>query len=275
MTAIDGTGTSAAQDHTSSVSVTTGTSGVPTGSSTGSDAGTAGFISYPDGGDPSMECSQWLEDCPRGEKCMPWSMDGSATWNATKCVPIAKDPRAPGEPCSVVGSPHSGVDDCDLHAMCWDVDPETSMGRCVAMCIGSEGNPSCEDPCEACSVLDAGLPNPCLAPCDPLAMDCPDDLMCSPHNSSYWCVPDLSPQGTIGDECASPQDCEPGLFCAEAARVPGCAARDGCCTPVCDVDAPDGCDGTIPGSSCMLWYPDGGTFDDCFPHRVGACLVPE
>lgn len=43
---------------------------------------TSSFITDPDGGERAFECSTWEEDCPRGEKRMPWANDGGNAWNA-------------------------------------------------------------------------------------------------------------------------------------------------------------------------------------------------
>src|SRR4029078_9155118 len=34
------------------------------------------FIQNPDGGNVSNECDIWAQDCPEGEKCMPWDNAG-------------------------------------------------------------------------------------------------------------------------------------------------------------------------------------------------------
>ena len=57
----------------------------------------------------------------------------------------------------------SGIDDCDLGSMCWDVDPETNMGTCVPLCTGTWAEPTCEDPGLQCSVIEPGV----LAVCVP------------------------------------------------------------------------------------------------------------
>ncbi|MEX1364969.1 MAG: hypothetical protein AB1Z98_17710, partial [Nannocystaceae bacterium] len=35
---------------------------------------------------PPPQCSLFAQDCPDGEKCMPWANDGGDAWNATICV---------------------------------------------------------------------------------------------------------------------------------------------------------------------------------------------
>src|SRR5690606_41031914 len=34
---------------------------------------TVGFLIPPDGGGGTKECDQWTQDCPEGQKCMPYS----------------------------------------------------------------------------------------------------------------------------------------------------------------------------------------------------------
>ena len=62
-----------------------------TGDSSGGPPG-EGFIEMPDGGGATNECNQWVQDCPEGEKCMPWANDGGSAWNATRCRPGRRRP---------------------------------------------------------------------------------------------------------------------------------------------------------------------------------------
>ncbi len=39
----------------------------------------------------------WAQDCPEGEKCMPWANDGGGSWNATRCSPLDPNPSAVGD----------------------------------------------------------------------------------------------------------------------------------------------------------------------------------
>lgn len=65
-------------------------SGEPSASGTG-------FLSPIDAGTRAYECDTWHQDCPAGRKCIPWSDDGAASWNATRCGPIDPDAVAVGE----------------------------------------------------------------------------------------------------------------------------------------------------------------------------------
>jgi Ca-activated chloride channel family protein len=100
------------------------------------------FLASPDGGGVGFECDLFAQDCPMGEKCVPWANDGGSQWNATRCSPIAEDPAATGQPCTVEGGPTSGVDDCSGSSICWDVD-RSNEGTCVALCQGDEADPQC------------------------------------------------------------------------------------------------------------------------------------
>jgi hypothetical protein len=247
----------------------------PTTDGTASTSGdpTADFLQEPDFQVHPGECSLWEQNCPDGEKCMPWSSTGGGELDARRCSPIAENPREVGEPCMVEGSFGSGVDDCVLGSMCWDVDPKTNMGECVAFCEGSEAKPSCTDPCTSCSISGSGVLILCLPDCDPLAQDCGEEQGCYPLQSAFACAPDVSgDMGAIGSPCEYINVCDPGTHCADAALVPGCEAIS-CCTPFCDVEQPDTCDALVPGTTCTPWYEDGRAPGECFGMgTVGACI---
>ncbi|MEM7152079.1 MAG: ribulose phosphate epimerase [Myxococcota bacterium] len=221
------------------------------------------------GGD---ECDLFAQDCPRGEKCMPWSNDGGGTWNALRCSPIAREPGAAGEPCTVEGNAFSGIDSCELGAMCWDVDEETNEGECIAMCVGSPEKPACEDEGSMCSITGDGVLALCFSTCDPLAQTCPEGSGCYPvgTSSSFACIVDDSGDaGQPADPCMFINDCDPGTMCVPGKFVPECFDL-GCCTSFCAVgDMGATC---LPGQSCSPYYEEGSAppgFED-----VGVCLAP-
>jgi hypothetical protein len=234
---------------------------------------TCPFICEPDGGSGSSECDPFVQDCPPGEKCMPWANDGGNSWNALKCVPIAPDPQQPGEPCTVEGSGVSGLDDCDIGSMCWDVDPETNMGTCVAMCVGDAGQPLCEDPCSTCIQANEGVLILCLPVCDPVAQDCRDGLACYPVNEDFGCFPDAAGPdlGSAGDPCEFINACDPGLFCAPPESVPGCTGAAGCCAFFCDPTLAEPCPNAAEGVECVPWD---AVPDPCVGTPVGGCVLP-
>jgi hypothetical protein len=249
------------------------TSGDPTSSdvSTSDDSVTSSvFLPYPDGG-ITRECDFWEQDCPRGEKCMPWANDGGNVWNALRCSPIADDPDAVGEPCTVEGSGVSGIDSCEAGSMCWDVDPETLQGYCVGFCTGSPDDPMCEDPYQSCALGSDGPLALCFPLCDPLLQDCAEGQACYGIDDVFNCIPDASGEmGAPGDECEYLNVCDPGTFCASAELVPGCPGMVGCCTPFCDVnEVPPAC---LPGQECTPWYEVGEAPPGY--ENVGACVLP-
>ena len=236
------------------------------------DEGCAFYGCPPDGG-TNYECDTWAQDCPVGEKCMPWANDGGPRWNATRCAPIDPDPGAAGDPCLVEGSALSGIDDCELGTMCWDVDPFTNQGTCVANC--SQGDPSCAiDSGTECFMGYAGVINVCIVDCDPLLQDCVDSATCVPDgNDDFFCVPDASADdGHLGDACVWFDECDPGLFCTDAEAVPDCVTL-GCCTEFCDLAAPEPdtqCSNAADGVTCEPWFIVG----DAENEFLGKCVLP-
>lgn len=213
----------------------------------------AAIVSEPDLGSNAITCDVWGQDCPPGEKCTPYSRDGGNAWDAVRCSPIADDPKAPGEACTVVDGGQSGIDDCERGAMCWSVDFETNLGECVERCHGSPGNPLCSDPCTRCSIFSSDwILALCLPDCDPLAQDCGPGQACYLAAGALQCVPYYADEpGLPGDPCDFPFVCDPGNTCLPAAMVPGCAGATGCCAPFCDANTTNTCDALLPGTSCV------------------------
>jgi hypothetical protein len=247
------------------------------GTTSGADSGSSDgvvFLVEPDGGGVAFECDLFAQDCPEGQKCMPWGNDGG-TWNATRCSPIQDNPGQPGDECTVEGGAASGIDSCALGSMCWDVDPKTNTGLCVAMCTGDEANPICENPDTTCSIANDGAIVLCLPVCDPILQDCPEGQACYPVAEDWVCGPDASGEmGGYGDPCEFINVCDPGLMCLDASATPNCMAA-GCCTEVCDLSDPAGdgqCTGAPDGQTCQPWYEEGAAppgYED-----VGACALP-
>jgi len=257
----DGPGTSSAEDSADSGDAS-------------SDGG-GNFIQDPDGNGVANECDIWAQDCMEGEKCMPWANDGGGSWNATRCAPLDPNPAQPGDPCTVEGTGVSGIDNCDISSMCWDVDPESNMGTCTAFCSGSEANPVCEDPTTECVIANEGVLILCLPGCDPLVQDCMEGNACYPSSDTFVCGPDASGEdGLFGDVCEFVNVCDPGLFCANPELVPNCAGT-GCCSSFCDVSDPEAsaaCPGAAGGQECVPWFEEGQAPPGF--ENVGACGIP-
>ncbi len=225
------------------------------------------FVTDPDLS-ASDDCDLFVQDCPAGYKCMPWASDGG-TWNATRCSPVADNPAQVDEPCTVEGNAVSGLDDCELGSMCWDVDPETNEGVCVPMCIGDSANPSCDDPGRFCAISGDALLILCLPRCNPLVQDCPEGQACYPVQEELGCSFYAGDEGFPGAPCEFINACEPGTYCAHAYLVPGCEGASGCCSPFCSLADPE--PPCLDGQTCVPFYAEVNEvpgFDD-----VGVCAV--
>jgi hypothetical protein len=186
-------------------------------------------------------CDLYGQDCPAGEKCMPWANDGGNVWNASRCAPVDGNPGQIGDACTVEGSNVSGIDTCDVGLMCLWVDAETSTGSCVQLCNGSESDPTCADENARCSVeLDGELPV-CLPTCDPLLQNCPAGAGCYLGTGDFFVCGDAI-EPTIGLEapCDLQWSCAPGSACIVATALPECGG-EGCCTAYCDTTLPEPC----------------------------------
>lgn len=251
----------------------TSTTAAPDPGTTGNSSN--GDITPPDAGGANDDgCDPWVQDCPEGQKCMPWSGDGDNAWESLKCVDVVPNPDQVGEPCMVFGSPVSGEDTCDVGQMCWDV--VDGVGTCVAMCVGSPDAPACEVPQTSCTTNGQGLLNLCLPACDPLKQDCPGSDLCVPNPNepaNFLCVLDASgEEGQAFDPCEYANVCDPGLACLSPELAGECdPAAPGCCLPFCDNTLePTDCPGQ--GLQCIPWF-DPGTAPPGL-EKLGLCGIP-
>jgi len=257
------------------------TSGAVTGTSSASSCGddctasneAAGFIyGAPDGGlDPEIECDVFAQDCGPGKKCTAWADNGGGAWNATKCVEVTGD-KVPGDVCTTAGGGVSGMDDCEVGAMCWNVN-DRNEGICVALCTGTPDAPVCDDGF-ACAIANDGVLNLCLPTCDPLLQDCAGADLCIPNGNNFLCVLDASGAGgKAGDACEALNGCDKGLVCLNTAAASSecMQGATGCCSPFCDFVKQD----TMcpPGTECVQWFDpmDPNTPPDS--DAIGVCAV--
>jgi hypothetical protein len=219
----------------------------------------------------TLDCDVWLQDCPEGAKCTLWANDGGSQHNARRCVPVDAEPQAPGEPCVVTGDLYSGVDNCELGALCWYLDSDTQEGECVGLCDGSPESPTCAEPGTVCALKGDRLAVLCLPTCDPLAQDCAEGRLCLPALDSFVCEVDgWSGAGAYGDPCEYANACDPGLVCLSPEYVPDCMAG-GCCSPFCETTAPNTCPGD--GQACIPWFEEGQAPEGY--ESVGVCGIPQ
>lgn len=243
--------------------------------STGGPSTGGGFIVTPDGG-VARQCDVWTDDCPNGEKCMPWANNGGNAWNATRCVPLDTNAVEIGDECQVEGSGTTGIDNCGPRAMCYYVDPETNLGTCVGFCQGSPEAPSCEAG-SICTIVNDGVLTLCRPECDPILQDCEGQAAClqATGTNGFTCIIDASgDSGLAGDPCGFINSCDPGLLCATAETLPNCNAES-CCTEFCDLlDAePNAFCSLGGGTSCVPWFAEGDAPPDLA--HVGLCVIPQ
>lgn len=234
------------------------------------------FITPLDFGGPGCPrisfCDPWSQNCPPDEKCAP-SDGGCDVFTQTVCDELPSRPVPIGGTCKSEGRPLSGFNDCELGATCWFIDPESLLGTCVSLCHGSPEAPDCSHvPGTACVLAHDGFDAPlCLPTCDPFEPTCPAGHHCHPSALTpelFACTPDAS-LGAAFEPCGK-ADCAAGLLCSEpGAAAVECAPDTNCCTPLCDLGAPD-CPGA--GQVCLPYYEMGQA--PAGLEDVGRCGLP-
>lgn len=163
------------------------------------------------------------------------------------------------------------LDDCERGAICFGLGLFADSYRCTPLATGSADAPICPDPCSYPFVYDDvfGVCNPT---CNPLAADCAEGLACNPvaHLPSFLCTY----VGTAGpnEACENTDDCAEGTACIPAFLLPNCTSSF-CCTPICELGAPDPCPGAIPNTICAAWPPYPDLDPACLPADLGMCWL--
>ncbi len=220
---------------------------------------------------PPEPCDVWAQDCPPGQKCVPWARDSHTSWDALKCVDITGD-AAPGDPCTAPAGPLAGLDDCALGSICQHVDAD-NHGTCIAQCTGTPDAPICA-PVHQCIIANQGVLTLCEPWCDPIAQDCAFDRSCFAIDDAFLCiVPNPERTAKTNDPCEFVNACAKGLACLPPAAVSAACDPNaqGCCTPFCQLpDAP--CPN--PDQQCLPWYdpmqPVPPGYED-----LGSCRIPD
>jgi hypothetical protein len=246
-------------ESSTSTSTSASTTDTDTGESeTETDTGddTHGFVPMTDAYGEWCMCDPWSQDCPEGEKCIPYAQWGEF-WDCTQCLPIVGD-RAVGEPCSYDGLP-GNPDNCDADGFCFTAGSE---GTCLAFCDGTIDDYQC-DPGTTCIIMGDGSVTLCMPECNPLVQDCGEGSGCFWLETGFACMY-IGGGVQTGQPCGALNVCEPGNFCAPDQ---GECGGESCCVAFCDLNNPV-C--TTMGTECVPFFeldmvPDG--YDD-----VGACL---
>jgi hypothetical protein len=219
-------GSSGSSSSTTSSSSETGTHETTTDSGE-----TWGFVPIEDMWELN-ECDPVAQDCPDGEKCVPYSSVGDS-WDGSKCVPVLGDQSA-GEPCTYAGTVES-TDDCDATSFCWEVNQD-GAGTCRLFCTGTLNTPECPEG-SSCLFSNSLVIFLCIPACDPILQDCAGGLACYWANNGFECIfttQDIPP----GEPCGFFNDCVEGNGCLDAEYIPGCNGS-ACCSPFCDLQVGD------------------------------------
>lgn len=223
------------------------------------------------------DCDIYGQDCPDGEKCVPYSDQADLVPDDLRCCPIiGNEGLQPGDSCTVQDYFGSCLDNCSEGSFCLDIDGN-GEGICQELCGGSADDPQCA-PDETCFVYFAGTPM-CFPTCDPLAQDCPETQGCYPDakaagGTGFICLPQIGPANTFGDYCWLLSNCAPGFICVTPDFLPDCNGLVGCCTPLCEVDQTDTCADFDPSLECVSWYLNGQTPPSVSLEDVGTCVIP-
>jgi hypothetical protein len=222
------------------------------------------FVPMTEFGDDSHGCDPFFQDCPQGEKCVPYASSGDG-WDANKCVAVTGD-QVTGEACTYDGE-QPATDDCDATGICLDRDGDM-LGTCHAFCTGTADEPECLDDL-LCEFYPQSVVALCVEQCDPLLQDCSAPFGCYWEDTGFHCLPGGDDMPT-GEPCIYVNDCPPGNMCVEAALLPSCDGDD-CCTAICELGLGENlC--LLPGSECVPFFEE-----DAAPEgfkKVGLCLAP-
>ncbi len=229
---------------------------------------------------PEGECNLWQpEECGEGRKCMPYSLEDDRIPDAIQCCDAVDDPAVPGDPCMAMDYNGSCLDNCAPGSMCVLDDEESLSGHCREFCNPAQSHCDPDDTCKSFFELLVGVPTVpvCMDKCDPLLQNCsPPSWHCIPDTptesgqSGFLCSPPPPgpPKGLFGT-CALANDCEAGLVCITADRVPDCGFAS-CCSAFCSLSEGDSqCTALHPDLRCVDWMSPDPSWQD-----VGACAIP-
>lgn len=294
----------AATGSTSTGAALSSTGVSTTGATTSVEPNTTGTALTTDGGDfvapldvagESGECDPHAEmPCPEGQKCSAAAPEWSPSIlyiGHPACYPILGDLQK-GEPCDLGENPLDGLDDCAEGLICVDIHwLWGTKGVCTDFCDPAwddSTNASCSDPMDFCYnpvCQECGL-QVCVPACDPLVQDCPDGTACvlswvnEADDKAFACEAVQLDFPGVGKSCNDYYRCSPGVQCVEREKVanPACTDPDTCCTPLCDLNAPNTCPGAAMGEVCNPFYPQ--PFDPVVDpwsvqyDRLGICTLP-
>ncbi len=274
-----GSGDGNATSGDGSTTSTGGSGGTSTSTTAGSDA-TAADSSSTTADPPEGECVLWADECGPDQKCAPWSLEDDQIPDSIRCCAAADDPDLAGEPCTMQEYNGSCLDSCERGATCVLDDQEGLTGQCRLYCQPGGNDCPPDETCKTFFELLNDVPTVplCMEQCDPLVQDCSvPGWVCIPDSptqagqSGFICVaPPPDEPYAYGDPCALANQCDAGLVCVVADRLPSCSFTS-CCTSYCSLSEGDaGCMALDPNLRCIDWMAPDPAWED-----VGVCALPE
>jgi hypothetical protein len=131
---------------------------------------------------------------------------------------------------------------------------------------GDSAGSDTEDPADT-DASTTGMEQAPAIMCNPLDQGCGSARSCLPTGTGFACQAyNVDVAGTLGDECGSPAECSPGLYCHTGALASGCSGP-GCCASWCDLSLTDPCVGL---EMCQPWFSGDIPLDG---EDIGICGV--
>ncbi|MFY0536120.1 hypothetical protein [Nannocystis pusilla] len=213
---------------------------------------------------PVTPCDMWNDTCPEGQKCHPYEQDGG--W-AAGCMEVADPPVPIGGQCNLLWGDLK--DDCERGAMCFGLGIFAESKRCTPLATGSADAAVCADPCSQPFVY-FGLFGLCTPPCDPLGDDCPEGVVCIRLRTRRSSCARTRDRPATTKRVKTPTIAWRST-CVVNVVLPNCGSTR-CCTPLCELNAPDPCPAAIADTACQTWpYLD---LNACLPPGLGLCSKP-
>lgn len=212
---------------------------------------------------PPQECETWIDTCPDGMKCLPYTSRGPSEFGAFDtqgCFELVAEPAPSGSNCQPLEAESgqaSQLDTCEKGTICW-------FEVCTPLCQGPFGEWTCPEERGCAPLFPLVI---CLPTCDPFEPDCAVGEICAPTAYYFACALAADSKGLF-DPCGSAIECASGLVCVGSEAAVECSEEvSGCCSSLCKIDAP-ACSGM--GQECVSYYPPGTPGYE----NLGVCRIP-
>jgi hypothetical protein len=199
---------------------------------------------------PGTPCVTWDDQCDADSKCTPYWLDAQHNLPDTMgCLPLHPHPDMLGEPCEPVEKEApTTADSCERGLGCWG-------GECIPLCQGMDM--TCPEGAVCIQMVYKFAI--CIARCDPLGSDCDEADSCLPSyyfpyrgDVIYFFECALGLDTPLFELCDFGFECADGTICSSGTVAAECDDRQSCCNELCDLGAPNACQGV--GQECIPYY---------------------